>query len=268
MKPLIDGDILRYEIGFAAEYGWQSDNPEEIPPWNYVSDLLDAKIKHICDSVEATEKPTIYLTGEGNFRDDVATVKVYKGNRLNSKKPWHFKNLTAYILCEYDCIVTEGIEADDQMAIDQTEKTIICSRDKDLRQVPGWHFGWECGKQGQFGPHEYDLIGEIDLSERRDKIIGGGLKFFYSQVLTGDVVDNVPGLPKCGAVKAFKLLSGIDTAEGLLKVVSDAYKDYYGDSWEEALLEQAKLLWMVRELDEKGEPVMWEFNNELETNVS
>jgi len=34
----------------------------------------------------------------------------------------------------------QGLEADDEMAIYQTDDTIIVSLDKDLLQVPGKHF--------------------------------------------------------------------------------------------------------------------------------
>lgn len=257
MIPLIDADILRYEIGFAAETGWQS---EGVPPFDYAADLLDARVDFICNRVGATEAPILYLTGKGNFRYDIAKKQPYKV-RLG-KKPYHYQNLTAYIKGKYDTVVTEGIEADDAMALEQTrsKNTIICSRDKDLLQVPGWHFSWELGNQPEFF-EEVDEFGWIKLIESPSgkKIKGCGLKFFYTQCITGDVVDSIPGLPKAGVVRAYNLLVNTQTKEEAFEAVCEAYRGFYGDSWKEELLEQGRLLWMTRELDEEGKPILWNF---------
>jgi hypothetical protein len=257
MKPLIDADILRYEIGFAAEQGWQT---EEIPPWWYVEEFLLARIEEICERAGGTESYQLYLTGKGNFRDEIAVTKPYKGTRKDNK-PWHFNNLTVYMRDVLDAIVVDGIEADDRMTIDHLAsegRTIICSRDKDLRQVPGMFYSWELGRQAEFGPVLIHTPGWISLSPDHKKIIGTGLPFFYSQLLTGDAVDNIPGLPKCGPVRAFEILSGRDGPPDMLKSLCEAYNAHYGDVWEEKLLEQGRLLWMTRRLNEDGSPVLWE----------
>lgn len=265
MKPLIDGDILKYEIGFAAETGWQAE--DEVPPWNYVAKLFDLRIGNICALVGATAPPLFFLSGEKNFRNDIAVTKVYKGTRKDNK-PYHYYNIDAYIKGMWDYRVSRGIEADDDMCIVQTRAwtdvdpnpTIICTRDKDLRQCPGWHFGWELGKQAQFGPELVDQTGwiELDRTGSQPKIKGAGLSYFYSQLLTGDVVDNVPGLPGCGAVKAYEILSKCETHHDMFNKIVYAYKDHYGsEKWVDRLTEQGRLLWMVRRLNEDGSPVMW-----------
>lgn len=271
MQPLIDADILRYEVGFAAEYGWQSTNEngeKEIPPFDYVAEMLDNRIANICAEVWATEEPILFLTGKGNFRDSIAKRKGYKENRKSSKKPWHFNNITAYMLGMYNTIVSEGMEADDMLSIEQMSRiklkdTIICSRDKDLKITPGLHFTWELGRQPSWGPKMVTDIGEINL--KGTKLTGNGKKFFYSQCLMGDTTDNILGLPKCGPVKAYKTLEGKESEIELFNAVLEEYRKVYGDNAEEELLEQGRLLWMVRELDSKGKPVMWEFpKNECE----
>jgi hypothetical protein len=40
--------------------------------------------------------------------------------------------------------------------------------------------------------------------------------------------------------------------------VQGAYEEKHGDEWRVHMLEMGRLLWMVRELDSEGEPVMWE----------
>ena len=179
----------------------------------------------------------------------------------------------------------EFLEADDLMGLYQTmdiEKaklltfdtagyielnealsTIICTRDKDLRQCPGWHYGWEIGRQAQFGPELVDKQGQImlDKSGSSPKIKGTGLSFFYAQCLTGDAVDNIPGLPQCGPVKAYHLLHGLGGTpfghEAMLSIVIQEYQKKYKSDWEKKLLEQGRLLWMVRRINNDGTPVMW-----------
>lgn len=261
-QPLLDADILCYEIGFAAEAGWEG---EGFPPFDYVAELLDNRIANICGIVEATEPPILFLTGKTNFRFAIAKRQPYKTRPSN--KPWHYKNIKAYIKGKYDYRESEGMEADDLMAIEQTRRgleTIICSRDKDLRSVPGWQYGWELGKQPQFGPLLVDERGTIRLSDDRSKIVGYGELFFYAQCLTGDSVDSIPGLGnRTGAVKAMSILDGCVALEDAFKRVQEAYKGVYGDRGDEELLEQGRLLWMTRTLHEDGLPVLWEIPNEI-----
>ena len=117
MQPLIDADVLRYEVGFAAEAGWQQDG---VPPFDYAAELLDMRIQNICGVVGATAPPILYLTGKHNFRTQIATRQPYKDRP--SAKPWHFYNLTAYMKGNYDVRLTEGLEADDLMAIEQCKQ--------------------------------------------------------------------------------------------------------------------------------------------------
>ena len=282
MRPLIDADILRYEIGFSGEF--KDENGEStLLDFDRVAELLDDKIELICEEVGATEKPMLYLTGDEklakqqgvkykpNFRDTIAVTKPYKGTR-KSEKPYHWHNLTAYMLATYDCHVSYGIEADDSMCIEQCwdhvmdePSTIICSRDKDLRMCPGLHYSWECGKQGSKGPLFVDpnKAGWLEYIEHEsdpanDKVIGYGDMFFYYQMLTGDPVDNIPGAPRVGMKKAYPLLKDMTDKREMFEAVKKIYQDKKGDDWLDYFKEQAYLLWMVRERDfSDGSPVMY-----------
>lgn len=162
----------------------------------------------------------------------------------------------------YNVVESEGMEADDLMAIEQTKRpneTIICTRDKDLRAVPGWHYGWELGNQPSFGPKLVEQLGHLRLSADRKSVKGEGLLFFWSQCLTGDRVDSIPGLDGYGPVKAFETLRGCQSNEEAFQRVLEAYRGVYGDDAEKELLEQGQLLWMTRELHPDGSPVLWGF---------
>jgi hypothetical protein len=264
MKPLIDADVLLYECSAVAEY----PKDEPIKSFNFVEEVFLNRVREICLAVEATEEPLLYITGKGNFREEVAVTKPYKGTR-KEEKPFHYKNLLWYLRSLPNCIEVEGMEADDAMAIEQhrnhiicpvsgltdIKTTVICTRDKDLRMVSGWHYGWECGRQPEFMLQWVDELGKLELVN--GKIKGTGLRFFYSQLLTGDTVDNIPGLKGVGPVAAYEALKDCEDERELYEAVCRMYEEKLGDDYDCYLREQAHLLWMVRELDEDDNPVMW-----------
>lgn len=291
MKCLLDGDCLRYEVGFAAQMPDPITGEVVIRDFDFCSSLLDQRIAEINAECWGIEDPVIYLTNdrrlhkkvnkslkkEGkaeiefqpNFRDAVAKKKVYKGNR-KAEKPFHFDNITAYLFANYHVEVAVGMEADDLMSIHQYERvkrgqldTIICSRDKDLRITPGMHFSWPCGKQQQIGPIRVTEIGDLELRGGK-KLVGTGLKFFYSQVITGDATDNYGGLPRGGPALAYKSLYDAETEAELFERVAGLYKDKFGETWREEMLEQCQLAWMIRELDEDGKIVPYKMFDERE----
>ena len=248
---LIDADVLRYEVGSTGQ------NEDGLMSFEYVSTVLDEKIASICDAAES-DRPVLYLTEGSNFRDSIAVSKPYKGQRKN-EKPWHFKNLTVYMKNQYDTVIADGLEADDLMSIRQyaafkggtPDDTVICTRDKDLLMIPGWHYQWECGHQREMHKHFVEPEGHLYMEG--NKLKGTGMSWFYAQLLMGDNVDNIPGCPKVGPVKAYKILKDLHVS-----LMLDAVKQEYEDRGmtEEYLLEQGQLLWMIRELKD-DKPVMW-----------
>ena len=291
-KALIDGDLLVHEVAVLGQYYEEADVEKEhllFRHFNYLEEVLTTRIEEICEAAGCDNEPIIYLTGKNNFRYDVATVKPYKGNRTK-EKPVHFNNVKWYLISRYNAIIVDGMEADDALATaqmsdywnlygskDNTEqhsrvcKTVICTRDKDLRQVPGFHYGWEVGNQPEYKLRFVDEIGTLEPTWKEGvsaktgkptkslkKLTGTGLKWFYTQTLTGDTTDNIPGLPGCGNGRALELLEECTTEAEMFKAVLDEYMSKYGEEFEERLLEQARLVWMVRELNEDGSPCMWE----------
>ena len=283
IKPLIDADILRYEVGFGAEF--LENGVKFIHNFDSVIELLHHKIDIILEEVWATEPPTLYLTDDRhrvsransrgssevyipNFRETMTVTKEYKGHRKQDK-PFHYHNLTEYLISNFDCKVAKGIEADDLISVDQNlnnnsdsdYETIICSRDKDLRITPGLHYTWACGKSPAIMPYRVDRLGTLEYKENR-KLFGTGLKFFYSQMLMGDQADNIPGIPKLGPAYAFKLLNECESEQELFDRVYAEYEKYctkaYPDTPDKTLeyyTEQATLLWIIQELDDSGVPV-------------
>lgn len=277
MIPLIDGDVLLWEIGSCETFETPGEI-REVCGFQFVKELMDKRISDICYGCGGTEKPRIYLTGKGNFREKIAEQRGYKANRLDKVKPFHYENLKGYLIAVYGAQVYDGMEADDAMCIDQVRlnregvPTVICSRDKDLRQCAGWHYSWECGKQAEWGPHLVEGLGELFLKVypeghkyqgRVKKLTGTGDLWFLAQMLMGDEVDNIPGLSGYGPRKVYDLLSACPSYEEAKKEVEDAYTKYYEkkgklEEAKAAINEQAQLVWMVRELNEDGSLIMAE----------
>jgi 5'-3' exonuclease len=240
---LIDGDLWCYDIPFAAEAG--SDNPSLDYCITAAEQRMDAILKATgCTDIE------VYLTGGGNFRNDVATIQKYKAGR--GAKPMLYADMREWMKFKWDAKVIEGMEADDQLAIRQMQEkgdSVIVSRDKDLRMVRGWHYGYPCGKQPEFKLKFIDKLGYLDYN--KGKTSGGGMKWFFAQLLMGDKTDNIQGVKGVGAKKAYDTIEPLQDTQQMFDVCLELYGSL------DALLENANLLWMVTELTSDGTPVMF-----------
>ncbi|KKL19365.1 hypothetical protein LCGC14_2466160, partial [marine sediment metagenome] len=181
-----------------------------------------------------------YLSGATNFRYDVAKTRPYKGNRDAKHRPTHEVAIRDYIRGQWETVVTDGIEADDALGIAQCRaeqhSTCIISIDKDLNMIPGLH---------------YDFLHELhyDITEEQ------GWRLFCLQLLTGDTTDNIPGLEGIGAKKADKILDGL-SQDQWMEAVASAYASKSGKrDWFEYMMEQATLLWILRDTNNMGPPV-------------
>ena len=227
-KVLVDGDIVAYRAAFAT----QDLFPED------ATGKVDELIGYILSETIDLPFPTasefeVYLTGRGNFRYDIAKSHEYKGNRKSVEKPIHLPTTRHWLEQKYSAIVSEGEEADDlisKRAAELDYNCVVASIDKDMLQLPCWHYN--------FGRGEWSKVGEFE-----------GLKFFYTQILTGDTADNIVGLFRVGPVKAGKILSDCKTEDDLWEAVVKAYD---GDL--ERVVENARLLWLRRRQDELWTP--------------
>jgi 5'-3' exonuclease len=75
------------------------------------------------------------------------------------------------------------------------------------------------------------------------------MRTFYKQVLTGDRVDNIPGLKGIGDKKAEKILGEAKTEQDLFTAVLAAYDDDIL-----RMTEMAQLLWIRRKEGEMWTP--------------
>ena len=253
---LIDGDWVLHMCCNAVEYKWEENEEFEedsSPPFEWVVDVWENKLNEWKHILQTEAAPIVCFSGKDNFRKGVAKTKTYKGNRAE-EKPFHYFNLKAYIEATQTCLEEPRIEADDLMAMMQDELTIIVTVDKDLRQVNGWHYSPEGWNFPSFGPvYVTDENSYIELKGK--KIVGTGYKFFWSQVITGDPTDNIPGLHGKGPAFAMSLLEDCNSEEECYLKVRDAYRDNLLCA-DDTLREQIDLLWMIREMDH-GIPIRW-----------
>lgn len=223
-EALVDADFLSYRIGFATNGESQQAARARLKEW------LDNLVYHVLD----IEDYHLLLTGKGNFRYDIAKTLPYKGNREGFVRPEHYQYLRDIMVEDYGASVSEGEEADDVVAYWSREKPyIMVHTDKDLDQLSGVHYN----------PVRNEWY---DVTEFE------GFYSFYSQMLTGDRVDNIPGLAGIGPAKAKKLLKGCESEQELAEAVWKAYTD--SGHGIEYYTEQGQLLWLRRTPNEIWKP--------------
>ena len=237
MRAIIDADPIVYAVGFA----------NDLEPFKFQCSKVDEFVEDIVETVGADDS-VLYLTGKGNFRFDVATIQPYKGHRDHSHRPQYYKELRQYLIDEHGAILIEGMEADDACGIDAhicNCPYTVCTIDKDLKMIGG-----------NFYDYKRRELSEISEEE--------ALRFFYTQCLTGDSSDNIPGLFKLTGTRATKkrkepileLSSRSEMAEYIAKTYLEA------GATVDSLCEVATLLWIRRTPDgSELEEILGEFRS-------
>lgn len=284
-EPLIagiDGDVLIYRSCFAAQYNmhtlkaddgtvikqsqkkrelkeFQSLNPDANTCIDTAVVLRDEKtaifslkntIKTILKNTEA-DSVIIYISGKSNFRIDIPNKAAkYKGNR-GSEKPFFFSFIREYIINNYTHEISDYCEADDLLAINLTKaykkalarnntskcRFICCSIDKDLTTVPGWHYNMT--KKSLFWVNDFEAC-----------------KFFYTQMLVGDVADNIKGIYGLGPASANMAFKDCKTPKDLEDCTIKEYKRNYNPTvWLERFLTTGRLLHMQRYANDLWKPL-------------
>jgi len=199
---LIDGDIVAYRCAFKCDD--ESVKTACYTTGSFLSDL----VSDLYTMIDGEPDYRVYLTGKGNFRNDVAVTAPYKGNRKDVEKPAHLEAIRKYLIEDWNAVVSEDEEADDLIAIDATTipDSIIVSLKRELSSV----------------------------TEEE------GLLFFYRQIIMGDRADNIMGVHGIGEKKSQKILEGLSEIEMFNKCVELL-------ETEERVIENARLLWLRRE---------------------
>lgn len=236
----IDGDILLYKAATAAEK--EIDWGDDI--WSLQTDLKEAKdgfqgqLNKITDKLGINDYVVCLSDHSNNFRKIVDPS--YKSNRKGTRKPVGFVALCDWAETSFRTFRKNNLEADDCMGIlatkpDNVGKCVIVSDDKDLKTIPG----------RLYRPTQDE---QLTISEQEAD------KFFFTQVLCGDVTDGYPGLRGVGPKKAETILGSRPHWGAVEQAFIKA-----GQTRDEAI-QQARLARILRWSDwdeKKGEVVLW-----------
>jgi len=226
VKLLIDGDIIAYKAASITDgrmYTIKGGNPEVA--WKYKADVVahcedrsipldkiqisffPEPITHATKIIQqlmsgiksnlGTRFPNVemvtYLTGSTNYR--YAINPQYKASRNGLRKPENLAGCKQFLVDNYSATYDFGLEADDSLAIAATElgpgNCVICSIDKDLKQIPGLHYNFD-----------KDELEEITFAQ--------GQRLLWGQVISGDSTDNIHSPRGLGKVAGEKLYQNVD----------------------------------------------------------
>lgn len=189
----IDGDLLAYPAAARLE------KEHDI---KVVQQYLDEHVLAVADMFNLDDW-TIFLSTAYNFRRDV--YPAYKANREESQRPKWLAPCKEFLYTNWRAKAQKPYEADDLLgiAITAQPEALLISYDKDLNQIPGWH-----------GDHR---TGRIYYN---DQVTAD--RCFLIQLVSGDAVDNCPGIYRVGPKKAE---AWYDEQGWCLKSAALLYKD-------------------------------------------
>lgn len=231
MIALCDGDVLVYSCGFSSDANAKKAGLAN-EPLNFCLHNVNMKIKEIKEVTKAKDT-IIFLSHPVNHREEI--YPEYKANRDTTHKPFWYNEIKEFLTIRHKAVLSEeGDEADDAMGIYQSTSdhdTVICTIDKDLDMIAGFHYNWSKTRRDN---GVYNITGQA------------ADRFFYKQCLIGDSTDNIPGLFKRMGVKASKkVLEPLDSMYSDKDMYNYVLSCYDGDK--EFLHLIAKLLWIKRE---------------------
>lgn len=268
MRVHVDADLLVYRCGFAAEkgeytltygngiqevYTYKKDvtkrlevlgNPVHTLEFARRPEPVENALHNVNTVIAAIKEELqsddlgVYLSGDSNFRDGIATIRPYKGNRKDNHKPIHMEAIKDLLRNKYKAVVSDNEEADDvigyshyAMWTSDRDSTCICSTDKDLDMLPGLHYNFVKKELYSISPED-------------------AIRNFYYQLLVGDAVDNIQGIGGVGQKTAREILKAHDTGD-IVPTIRELYLEHYGNEGEVALQEHIDLLWIRREPNQR-----------------
>ena len=234
MKLLVDADYVVYKCCASAES--EIDFGEDVivvtSKFSDAFNCVKRELKKIAQNFFDPEF-ILFFSDSKNFRKSIQPA--YKGHR-NRKKPCGYKRVINQLKTEYQVIVMPTLEADDALGIYATANpgNVICSPDKDMRQIPGQLF---------------------DMKETMSVNEAEGAKWHLIQTLAGDQTDGYAGVPGIGVKRAVSLFEEKGYS---WKTVREAFADK--DLSEEVALENARLARILQCTDydvENQQPILW-----------
>ena len=203
MSLLIDCDYIVYKCCAATET--EIDFGEDLivvtSRFNEAYDYVERELYNIATDLGCFDDSILFFSDSVNFRKSLDPA--YKGHR-NRKKPCGYKRVINKLKEDYHVVVMPTLEADDALGIYATKESghIICSPDKDMRQIPG---------------ELYDFTQEVSTITPEM-----GKRWHLIQTMAGDQTDGYAGVPGIGIKRAAALL---DEHGDNWKTVVDAFAE-------------------------------------------
>ena len=231
MKLLVDADYVDYKCCASAEEDFDFGD-DVIVVTSKFSDAYRCVKRELNKLAQNFFDPEIILffSDSRNFRKTIQPE--YKGHR-NRKKPCGYKRVINALRQEYEVIVLPTLEADDALGIYATANpgNVICSPDKDMRQIPGTLF---------------------DMKEEMSVTLEEADQWHLIQTLAGDQTDGYSGVPGIGVKRAVALF---EEKGYTWKTVLEAFAAK--DLSEDVALENARLARILRCTDYDDAPILW-----------
>ena len=175
MKLLVDADFVVYKCcaGAESEIDFGDDVILVTSKFSEAMSAVKRDLNKIARNFFDSET-ILFFSDSTNFRKSINPS--YKGhrNRKNALRE------------EYEVIIMPTLEADDALGIYATKHpgNVICSPDKDMRQIPGQLF---------------DMDKTMSVTKEE------GERWHYIQTLAGDQTDGYAGVPGIGIKRAVTL---------------------------------------------------------------
>ena len=236
MSLLIDADFIVYKCCAAneSEIDWGDDVIVVTSRFSEAYEMVERELYKIANDLGAFDDSILFFSDSKNFRKKIDPA--YKGHR-NRKKPCGYRRVINKLKTEYQVVVMPQLEADDALGIYATKEEghIICSPDKDLRQIPG---------------ELYDLSDGVVTITKKE-----GEQWHYIQTLAGDQTDGYSGVPGFGVKRAESYLSEHGYSwDTVLKAFASKELD------ESTALRNARLAKILQHSDydfKAEQPVLW-----------
>jgi DNA polymerase-1 len=188
MSLLIDADFIVYKCCAASET--EIDFGEDLivvtSKFTEAYEYVELELCNIANNLGCFDESILFFSDSVNFRKSIDPA--YKGHR-NRKKPCGYKRVINKLKEDYHVVVMPKLEADDAIGIYATKEQghIICSPDKDMRQIPG---------------DLYDLSDGVVTITKEE-----GDRWHLIQTMAGDQTDGYGGVPTIGVKRADAILT-------------------------------------------------------------
>ena len=187
MSLLIDADYIVYKCCAACEteidYG--DDVIVVTSKFSEALAAVERDLYNIANDLGHFDDSILFFSDSNNFRKSLAPD--YKGHR-NRKKPCGYKRVIKALQETFPVVIIPTLEADDALGIYATREQghIICSPDKDMRQIPG---------------ELYNFTDGVEYITKEE-----GDRWHLIQTMAGDQTDGYSGVPGIGIKRADALL--------------------------------------------------------------